>query len=233
MILAPLPCLGLLLYHDIYSAPFHPQIHNLGNTGFGGAAHARLASAATTVIDHLAYDGRNMRREVAENIARTRPEARVVDVGCGVGTLTRELVNANLTVVAGIDTSYEMIAQANHEVPGQEFLCLNAAHLSTHFSNLDVAVACMLVHELPEAAHSVLINAMLQATHACGQIWIVDIAPSYTPSPMMLSGEPYLQEYMKTFEETLGQIVATNSLDMQMFTLIDKRVKVYVIAKQN
>lgn len=226
-------CPGLL-YNDIHTAPFHPQIHNLGNTGVGGILHARLASPATRAIDHIAYEGRNMRRELAESIARTRPNGLVVDVGCGVGTLTRELVGANLTVVAGIDASREMIAQAERELPGQTFTVLNAAALPDHFSGMDVAVACMLVHELPHNAHADLIVAMLNATHADGEVWVVDIDPSYIPSPMMLTGEPYVQEYIRTFEDTLRQIASPeNGLDLRIHTLIEKRVILYTIVKIN
>lgn len=232
MIFAAMAVGPSLLYNDIHTAPFHPQIHNMGNTGMGGALHARLACSATRVIDHIAYDGRNMRRELAESIAKTRPNGLVVDVGCGVGTLTRELIRANLTVVGAIDASPQMITQAEREVPGQTFTVLNAAALPEQFSGIDIAVACMLVHELPQNAHADLILAMLNATHADGEVWVADIDPSYIPSPMMLTGEPYVQEYIRTFEGTLRRIASMeNSLHLQIDTLIENRVTLYRILK--
>ena len=55
--------------YDIHTAPFHPRIHNFGNTGFFGAVHAASAPLATKIIDLLAYDGRNMRRSSPSSLS--------------------------------------------------------------------------------------------------------------------------------------------------------------------
>ena len=37
-------------------------------------------------------------------------------------------------------------------------------------------------------------------------MWIVDIDPSYQPSEIMLSGEPYVLRYLDEFEATLEEV---------------------------
>ncbi len=42
-----------------------PDIHTLGNTGFGGAVHAAIAPLATKIIDVKAYGGSDVRKLVS------------------------------------------------------------------------------------------------------------------------------------------------------------------------
>ena len=51
-------------YDCARTAPFHPRIHNMGNVGPGGVVHAACAAMATRWIDVVAYEGRNVRREL-------------------------------------------------------------------------------------------------------------------------------------------------------------------------
>lgn len=196
-----------------------------------GMIHALTASTATKIIDNFAYDGRNMRQELASEIARTNPDAIVLDIGCGVGTLTRELTHFNITVIAGIDTSDKMIKQAKREVPEQTFEVMNGADVGNKFSNVDVAIACMLVHELPQNAHIELIDALVNVTKYDGEIWIVDIDPAYKPSDIMLSGEPYVLCYLNNFEETLKDIANKKCLTFNTWSIIPNHVRAYIIRR--
>ena len=98
-----------IVYHA-RNAPLHPNIHNMGNVGYGGGAHAQGAALAT-VIDQLAYD----LLEVAEAIAAGAAGGHVLDAGCGAGTLTRELAGAPRA--SGLDTSPAMLTE-RRAVPG-------------------------------------------------------------------------------------------------------------------
>ena len=228
----PLP-FGLKLndFNDIRTAPFHPNIHNFGNVGLTGMIHALSATLATNIIDEFAYSGRPMRQELADMVASRRPGATVLDVGCGVGTLTRELIKSNLTVLAGIDTSKQMIQQAQREVTRQRFEVMNAVDVGDVFSDVDIAIACMVAHELPQKAHLELFEALLGVINDAGEVWIVDIHPSYTPSEIMLSGEPYVLDYLKTFEASISGYATQHNLKCDNFTLIDAHVKVYILEK--
>jgi hypothetical protein len=44
---------------------FDQRIHTLGNTGVTGALHAAITTLSTKVIDVLAYDGMDIRKEVS------------------------------------------------------------------------------------------------------------------------------------------------------------------------
>ena len=57
-----------LVYHA-RNAPFHPDIHNMSNVGPLGYVHAHGAWMATRLIDTVAYDGRNIRAEIAKRLA--------------------------------------------------------------------------------------------------------------------------------------------------------------------
>ena len=112
-----------------------PRIHNLGNTGLGGAIHALLATVATRVIDHLAYGGRDVRAEVLEDV-----DGSVVDLCCGVGLSTK-------VGSVGVDTSPEMIAMAK-TVGGADFRVGNAEDFGED-GEYDVATLMFGLHEMP------------------------------------------------------------------------------------
>ena len=48
--------------------PYDPRIHNFGNIGIGGKIHAMLARPVTRLIDHVAYDGINVRDKIVNNL---------------------------------------------------------------------------------------------------------------------------------------------------------------------
>lgn len=207
-------------YTDVHTAPFHPSIHNLGNVGFWGRAHAQGAWLATHMIDRMAYKGRHMRREVAIALAdefRDEPTS-VLEVGCGVGTLTRELDRVRNFNVTAIDTSQDMLDEARKWTDSR-LLCVNAVD---HTETSDVAIVCMVMHEMPPSAHVAILDALKATTRRA--IWIVDIDPVYEPSLMMLSGEPYVPDYLRTFEDTV-RIAAPGQVES--YALIPGHVRVW------
>ena len=68
----------------------------------------------------------------------------------------------------------------------------------------DIATVMFGMHEMPqEARRRVLRNALRIARET---VLVVDIWPGFEPSPMMLSGEPYVLDYLGNIE---GDIDAT------------------------
>ena len=225
---------GQKKYDALRTAGFHPNVHTFSNIGIGGAIHASFAGFATRLIDTAAYNGVNMRELLSKEIVQRRgTDVRVLEIGCGVGTLTQELSKAGLDIVAAVDSSRWMINRARMRVPNVPFSVLNAADTGKTFANpgVDIAIACMLAHELPQNAHYELLGNMLKATRAVtGDVWIVDIDPSYTPSAMMLSGEPYILDYLGTFEDTIADVAKKNELTLEIVPIISSRVKAYVLS---
>ena len=57
-------------------------------------------------------------------------------------------------------------------------------------------------HEMPKYAHeNIIVNAISIAKK---EVILVDIASNYEPKEIMLSGEPYLLDYLKTIDNTLS-----------------------------
>jgi SAM-dependent methyltransferase len=115
---------------------FNSRIHAFGNTGLFGGLHAAVAPLFTKLIDVVAYDGNPVRDEISQNLRSLigKPNARVLDLCCGVGISTRALQSAfhDAEVVIGIDTSPEMIAMATMQ---------SSKNLLTHFAK--VIDSCM------------------------------------------------------------------------------------------
>jgi SAM-dependent methyltransferase len=159
-----------------------PRIHNMGNTGLGGAVHALLAPFATRAIDHAAYGGVDVRaRILGDHVA---PDDEVVDFGCGTGFSTTSL---------GVDSSPEMLAVARLAHPHKTFVSGHAEVWGADGA-ADVVTMMFLLHEAPRAARARLLrNAMRVARR---KVVVADILPSYEPSDLMLLGEPFVLDYL-------------------------------------
>lgn len=166
---------------------FHPKIHNLGNIGLGGFIHAELAEFSTDLIDKIAYDGRNVRKEVLKEYKGLS----VLDLCCGVGMSTIE--NG-----IGIDTSGVMIRKANQLFKNKKFEVGNAENYKPN-QEIDIVTCMYAFHEMPQYAWERIIENSMNI--AKKEIIIMDISPSYSPSDMMLSGEPYILKYLKDFDK--------------------------------
>ena len=75
------PSLCFNIKHKDYYK-YHPDIHILGNHGHTGNLHSQIAPCVTKLIDHLAYDGYDVRKNILNNIGESNS---VLDLCCGVG----------------------------------------------------------------------------------------------------------------------------------------------------
>lgn len=171
------------------------RIHNLGNIGYPGKIHAEGALLSTRVIDIIRYNGRNIRKEIMEPYK----DKSVLDLCCGIGVSTVE--NG-----IGVDTSFEMLKVGQRlNINNKQNKTFYLSNAETYVSSEDIdIVTCMFAfHEMPEYAHKKIIkNAMKIAKE---EVIIVDIASDYKPKEIMLSGEPYLLDYMSSIDITLQE----------------------------
>ena len=76
-----------------------------------------------------------------------------------------------------------------------------------------------MFHEVPQKSRLNIINLIKNITRE--QIYIVDIAPSYIPSKLMLTGEPYICDYLKNICNDLKdfkeEIIVSNHVQMWSF----------------
>ena len=69
-------------------------------------------------------------------------------------------------------------------------------------------VTCMFAfHEMPNKAHIKIIDNAIRI--AKKKVVIVDISTSYTPSKLMLAGEPYILNYLDTIDSILSDFNKT------------------------
>jgi ubiquinone/menaquinone biosynthesis C-methylase UbiE len=170
---------------------YNPHIHNFGNIGIGGKIHAELGPLFTKIIDNTAYDGRDIRSEIMEPYKNKK----VIDLCCGTGLSTLE---NNL----GIDTSNEMLNVARRYNNKSNFKYGNAEFFGND-KDFDIATCFFSFHEMPNYAHLNIIENCKRI--AKKEIIIVDISTKYTPSNIMLSGEPYLLNYLESIDNILSE----------------------------
>eukprot|EP00429_Kryptoperidinium_foliaceum_P086110 CAMPEP_0176191890 /NCGR_PEP_ID=MMETSP0121_2-20121125/4690_1 /TAXON_ID=160619 /ORGANISM="Kryptoperidinium foliaceum, Strain CCMP 1326" /LENGTH=310 /DNA_ID=CAMNT_0017530563 /DNA_START=203 /DNA_END=1132 /DNA_ORIENTATION=- len=208
----------------------NPTIHTLGNIGFLGALHAALAPLSTKLIDILAYEGRDVRRLVADELSVKvkSSKARVVDLCCGVGISTRALRDAfpEAETVVGIDTSSEMISMAtflsNHlsivrpsfsrsgdRARGKAcptptlFSQANAENTQLPSRSFDLVTIMYAFHEAPKQGREKILKEAHRLLQPGGTLAVIDICTDYKPSKSMLAGEPYVLEYQKNIHKQL------------------------------
>ena len=182
---------------------FDRRIHNLGNIGYSGKIHAEGALLSTRVIDIIRYNGRNIRKEIMQPyLGKT-----VLDLCCGIGISTVE--NG-----IGVDTSFEMLKVARrlnkNDNYNKTFYLSNAeTYVSTE--SIDIVTCMFAFHEMPEYAHKKIIENAIEIAN--DEVIIVDIASDYKPKDIMLSGEPYLLDYMTSIDKTLEDFEKTIYID--------------------
>ena len=85
------------------------------------------------------------------DFAGVRAGQRVLDVGCGPGALTAELVaRVGASAVAAVDASESFVAAARERNPGAEVLLAFADHLPFPTHRFDAAMAQLVVHFMPD-----------------------------------------------------------------------------------
>ena len=178
------------------------RIHNFGNIGLGGQVHSLLAPYATKLIDNKCYNSVNIRQAILSSYNRDfynnyERLPKIIDLCCGTGSST-------YPGQLGIDTSDEMlsVAKSNTNNQATKFIKGNAENYGQP-QEFDTATLMFAFHEMPNYAHHKIIkNAKKITKH---NIIIVDISPSYSPSKLMLSGEPYLLNYKATIAKLLEE----------------------------
>lgn len=81
------------------------------------------------------------------------PPARVADLGCGTGTLTRLLTDEGYTV-DGLDFSPEMIRLARAKVPEAQFVVGDAANPALEPNGYDVVLSRHVLWAMPDATQA-------------------------------------------------------------------------------
>lgn len=190
-----------------------PRIHNFGNHGLGGAIHAAVAPFATRAIDRLAYKGYDVRQ-----LLRSDTLTSTVDLGCGTGVSTS-------ASGIGVDASREMLVVARACNPNATF----HRGLAEKWGEADAytRVTCSFVlHEQPKARRVRILKNAYRISN--DHVMIMDIHPSYKPSFMMKTGEPFVEDYLRHIEEEIDDLFGDRVVTT---THCDERVVLFRITK--
>lgn len=189
-----------IIYSYMNLVPYwsNKNIHNLGNTGALGNLHAMTAPLMTKFIDRTAYGRRNVREEVYNSL-----DGSVLDMCCGTGFSTKP-------GCVGIDTSLEMLRFSNLFNPGSDYRYGNAETFGRN-EEFDTVSIMFSFHEMPRDAHRNIIRNAIRVARK--KVVLVDISRDYKPTTAMLSGEPYLLNYLDTFQSTIDNIIWKEETD--------------------
>ena len=142
--------------------------------------------------------------DAARAIVGAPPVANCVDLGTGTGATARSLRKRYQASVVGVDTSPEMLRAARDLTnTGSLDFCNdvtykrhNAEATGLAGGKADVVSVFFLLHEAPAAARRQILREGFRLLAPGGTLALCDIHPEYNPSPIMLSGEPYLNGYL-------------------------------------
>jgi ubiquinone/menaquinone biosynthesis C-methylase UbiE len=187
------------------------------------------------MIDNKCYNSVNIRQLILsrynqEFYKNHEKLPKIIDLCCGTGTstATNQLgIDTSEPMISTAKLSTAKLSQAKLSEAKLSQAKLSKAKLSqakinkqqslkTHTKfiignaenygqedEFDTATIMFAFHEMPNYAHHKIIkNAKKITKH---DIIIVDISPNYSPSKLMLSGEPYLLNYKTTIQELLTQ----------------------------
>ena len=176
---------------NAYYYPYNPNIHNLGNHGFFGKIHAKLSPIFTNIVNKNIYKT-DIRQDV---INMEQKNKTFLDIGCGTGFSTSENPGS-----IGIDTSIPMINEAKSLFPNKNFTVSNIEYWNIK-NKFDIVTVMFVFHEIPQISRKKIINKIKKI--AKEKIIIIDIHTDYKPNKLMLSGEPYIMDYLKNIENDL------------------------------
>lgn len=195
-----------------------PRIHNFGNTGWRGLLHAFVVPVATAAIDHFAYEGVDARKMLHEN--EFPAEATVVDLCSGVGFSPAR--NGQVTVV---DTSQEMLTVARLRRPDVKKFEVGNAENWGEAQSFDIATMMFATHEMPGSARRRCIRNALRL--ARDKVMVVDIWPGFEPNDMMLSGEPYVLDYLANIESDVEASIDRHQWEVERVDVVEGHVRMW------
>ena len=189
-------------FHTIEMAPYHPKIHGYSNIGFLGDIHAKGVPIATKIIDILAYNNRNVRQEIADELfKRVNQKSNVIDLGSSTGMMTTCLWNAGFKNLSALDASPQMLKYAKMRLPKEVDLVLGNAGLQVPSG--DSYVCSFVMHELPSVARKAILKNVYDNMSENGMLLVIDIHQTYTPKEVMLQGEPFCLDYIQNFNDEI------------------------------
>lgn len=96
---------------------------------------------------------------------------------------------------SAVQASYRLVNAENTKLPNLSF---------------DLVTIMYGFHEVPKEGRNRIINEARRLLRRGGHLAIIDICPTYEPSPHMLAGEPFVVEYQQNIDEQLASLPGFN-----------------------
>lgn len=160
-------------------SPAHSHTHdNLETTG----ATISWAYLYDILVNLILFGQERKMREVTINLARIQPGERVIDVGCGTGTLA---ITAKKRVgeaqIHGTDAAPEMIERARQKAlkagVDVDFQAGLVEAIGFPDSTFDIVLSSLMVHHLPLDLKSKAFAEIFRVLKPGGRLLIVDFEP--------------------------------------------------------
>ena len=188
------------------------RIHNFGNVGLGGKLHAYMAPHTSKIIDRISYNNENIRLKSIYGCKSfvNDDKLKILDMGCGVGISTKSIeLMYPRSYITGIDCSVSML----NNCPKYTSIDFKKGfvHKTKYDDNLFDFINCMfLFHEVPNNGRKDIFDEINRILKPGGYLNILDIRLNYEPNKFMLSGEPFLLDYLSNFENEINNIPFQN-----------------------
>jgi len=199
-----------------------PRIHNFGNLGWRGLLHAFVVPLATHMIDRFAYSGVDARKFLHES--EFPDDADVVDLCCGVGFSCAR--NGRVTAV---DTSEQMLAIAKLRRSDVHTFAVGNAETWGESASCDISTVMFGMHEMPAYARRRVIRNALRIARS--KVLIVDIWPGFEPTPMMLSGEPFVLDYLANVDDDIDSSYDPEEWQVTRVDVVEEHVRMWKFEK--
>ncbi|HOP64784.1 MAG TPA: class I SAM-dependent methyltransferase [Spirochaetota bacterium] len=148
-------------------------------------------------------------------IAQIEDGARVVELGCGPGNITKYLYEKNSTLkIRGIDLSEEMIKLAGCNVPQAEFEVKDIRKLDFRAGSCDAIVAAFCFPFIDNSEAAELVKKIAESLKKNGIVYLSTMEGSgsgYEKTSFCKTHDFYFNYYTKDF---LQEEFAANNLDL-------------------
>jgi 2-polyprenyl-3-methyl-5-hydroxy-6-metoxy-1,4-benzoquinol methylase len=135
----------------------------------------RLRDILAVPAAYRAFDAfigsRSARTVFVRDYVRPRPGDRVLDIGCGPGSMVPYLADVDYV---GFDSSPEYIASARASFPGARFLCERVSDTVLNGESFDVVLASGVLHHLNDAEALELLRLAHARVRAGGRLVTID-----------------------------------------------------------
>lgn len=135
-------------------------------------------------------------------LADPQPGQRILDVGCGTGTLTLMIKQSQpAAVVVGLDADEDILEMARRKAAqdgGKEILWRQGFSYTLPFpdESFDLVIASMMLHHLTNPDKLATFREIRRVLPSGGRFWIVDFGPAHDPIMQLVS------KFFSHFEHT-------------------------------